>query len=814
MKVILLALSGLLLTQFFVAQLKIEGVVTNKKGEPLINATVAFDNGIVGAVTNENGIYQLVDVTKGVHEIHVSFLGYETYSELIEVKNSIKKNFKLSLSDIITEEVFVYATRAGENTPVAHTSVSKEEITERNMGQDIPYLLSLTPSFVTTSDAGTGIGYTNFRIRGTDANRINITINGIPLNDAESHGVWWVNMPDFASSIEDVQVQRGVGTSTNGAGAFGASVNVKSNSLKRDSYSEISSAAGSFNTFKNTLKLGTGLINEHFSFDARLSKITSDGFLDRSWSDLKSFFVSGGYYSENTTIRINVFSGKERTYQAWNGIGPELLQKNITYNSCGEYYDNNGNIKYYENQTDNYQQDHYQLHLSHNLLEKLTLNAAFHYTYGRGCYEEYEDDTDLNEYGLNDYNAQVVSVNKTDLIRQKWLDNDFYGLTTSLVYSSDKMELIGGGAWNNYAGRHFGNILWVENNVGIPGGYEWYRSNGDKTDFNAFVKMNYEIFSNLFLYADVQYRNIQYNLKGIDDKYYDYSDGNGFFERDITQSHIFNFLNPKVGIFYTINNSNRVYTSYSVANREPNRANYIDANPLQMPTYETLYDVEVGYTYKTNMFNFGINMYYMLYDDQLVNIGQLNDVGASIMTNVDDSYRRGVELMFAYMPVRHIKWDVNATFSENRIAKYTQFIDVYDVETWEWKLQQAEEYSNTDISFSPSLIANSVVSLKPLQYLNMQLITQFVGEQYADNTSNIESMIDSYFVNSIKLTGVINPNFADRIEISMLINNLLNAKYENNAWSYPYFVGNDKKYDIGLYPQAGINFMAGVSVKF
>ncbi|MDA3928902.1 MAG: TonB-dependent receptor [Prolixibacteraceae bacterium] len=813
MRILFLLLAIFIATSNF-AQYSIEGKVTSKNGEILPGASIILEGTTLGTVSNSEGNFELKNVPEKTYILKASFIGYVTYQKEIQLKTNLKINIELEEDAVLTEEVFVQATRAGRKTPVASSTISKEEIAKNNLGQDIPYLLNTTPSFVSSSDAGAGVGYTNFRIRGTDANRINVTVNGIPLNDSESHGVYWVNMPDFSSSIENLQVQRGVGTSTHGAAAFGATINMQTNALRKDAYAEYSGATGSFNTWKNTVRVGSGLLGDHFSFDARLSKISTDGFIDRAYSDLKSYFVSGGYYAKNTILKLNLFSGSEHTYQAWNGVPSVRL--NDDAEGMKEYLDNwlysekeyeemvnsdsrTYNIYTYENETDNYQQDHYQLLFSQQFGEYINFNAALHYTYGRGYYEQYKEDKDFAAYGLENITIGEEVIESTDLVRQKWLDNDFYGATFSLNYLKDKSDFTLGAGWNKYDGRHFGNIIWAQYASNGEKDYEWYRNEGVKTDYNIYAKYNYALTEAINLYADVQYRNILYTIEGIDDDY-----------RDLTLNRDFDFINPKLGIFYQLNSNSKAYASWAIANREPNRSNYTDADSEEEePTAETLNDFEVGYTFQTSTFTIGANAYYMTYKDQLILTGELNDVGAPIMANVDDSYRTGIEIMAGAQILSNLKWDVNATFSQNKIMNFTEYVD-----NWDTGEANSYELGTTNIAFSPNVIANSILSYEPIPFFNLSLVSQFVSKQYIDNSSNDDIALDAYFVNNIRASYKIHPSFVKEIEFTLLVNNLLNETYETNAWVYSYIFGGERFKMDGYYPQAGTNFLFGVNIKF
>ncbi len=823
----------LLLLQWMVVsafgQYNLEGKVTGN-GEPLAGASVVLENSLYGVSTGSDGRFEFKNLKRGNYVLAVSFIGFETKMVNVQLNSPQEISIELEPDVVMTGEVLVSATRAGNKTPVAYSNISGETIENRNMGQDIPYLLQLTPSFVATSDAGAGVGYTNFRIRGTDLNRINVTVNGIPLNDAESHGTWFVDQPDLASSLENIQIQRGVGTSTNGAAAFGATINLQSNTLRKNAYAGYNTAFGSFNTFKNTVSAGTGLLNNRFTVDARLSKVTSDGFIDRAFSDLKSFFLSGGYYAGNTVLKLNVFSGFEETYQAWNGVpsvrlnnDPEGMKRYeehwlYTPQQTQEMISSDSrtyNLYTYENQVDNYQQDHYQLHFSHKFNGYLNLNASGHYTHGYGYYENFKEDEDLADYQIPYIQVGSEVIETTDLVNRKWLDNDFYGLTFSLNYLKNRGDFTFGGGWSTYDGDHFGNVIWGEHLGSIETIYEreetngplkflktkheWYRNKGLKKDFNVYAKYNYSLTEKLNAYADVQFRKINYEVDGIDDDL-----------RDITQQHNFNFFNPKLGLFYQPASNQNVYASFAVANREPARSNYVDADPQgNQPVHETLHDWELGYNYKSQTLSLGANLYYMNYRDQLVLTGEINDVGAPIMVNVDDSYRAGIELQAAVQITGSIRWSANATFSRNKISDFTEYVD-----NWDTGGQEAFDLGTTDLAFSPEVVANSELRFEPVEHLGLSLNSAYVGQQYIDNSSSAERALDAYFVNNLKADYTFTTGLFNEITLHVLVNNLFNTMYESNAWVYSYILGGERYEMDGYFPQAGTNFMAGVNFKF
>lgn len=806
----------LLLQLLFIAaygQYSLKGHVTGKE-ETLSGASVVIKNTFYGVSSGRDGRFEFKNLNEGTYDLVISFIGYEKKEVSVQIPTDEEIMINLEPVTVMTGEVLVEATRAKDKTPVAYTDISGEEINNKNMGKDIPYLLQLTPSFVTTSDAGAGVGYTNFRIRGTDLNRINITINGIPLNDAESHGTWFVDQPDLASSLENVQIQRGVGTSTNGAAAFGATINLQTNTLNKKARAEYKTAAGSFNTFKNTVSVGTGLLDGKFTLDARLSKISSDGFIDRAFSDLKSFFVSGGFYSENTVLKVNVFSGMEKTYQSWWGVPSVRLNDDMEgmlryqdhwlfsaeetqhmINSDSRTY----NYYTYGNQIDRYQQDHYQVHYSHKLSNKLNLNSSLHYTRGKGYYENYKPDEDMEDYLLSKINIGQETVESTDLINRKWLDNHFYGLTLSLNHTKANSDLVLGGGWNTYDGDHYGNVIWAQFLGEADHDHEWYRNNGLKKDLNLYGKYYFRLFENVNLFADIQYRRIDYRIEGDDDDL-----------RDISMEHEFNFLNPKIGVFYQPAPNQEMYLSFSTANREPNRVAYTDIDPEDdPPVHETLYDTELGYKFKSTTFTGSANLYYMDYNNQLVLTGEINNVGNPIMVNAKNSYRSGIELQAGVKISHNLEWQGNVTFSRNKIKNFTEHVD-----NWDTGEQDSFHLGTVDISFSPDIIAKSSLRFEPVSGLNFHFISSYVGKQYIDNTSSEERMLDAYFVNNLKLDYSFNPGFFDKIVLNLMVNNLFNEKYETNAWVYSYFLGGERYKMDGYFPQAGIHYMFGIDLKF
>jgi len=794
-------------------QYTISGTVKDsRQNAPLAGAHVMLDESLKGFVTDASGSFTIPDASKGEHELKTSFVGYGTDTRTIRINGDVSVNIVLNQRAILENEVVIRSTRAAEKTPLTYQDISRRDIEKANLSQDIPFVLSNSISAVATSDAGNGMGYTALRIRGTDMTRINVTINGIPLNDPESHNVFWVDLPDFATSTDNIQIQRGVGTSTNGAAAFGASINLLSSSIRQEPYGEVAASFGSFNSSKLSASFGSGLIHEHWSVNGRVSSLQSDGYIDRASSKLSSYFLSGAYSGEKDILRFNIFSGDEKTYQAWDGIPHEILDTNRRYNGMGAYYDRQGNLHYYADETDKYRQTHYQLTYSRQLRQHLLLNLAAHYTHGEGYYEQYRDDEDFEDYGIapirlpgNYYlsGSDTISVPDSllasgDLIRRKWLDNDFAGITYALSFDKGKFQSSVGGSWNTYTGRHFGRVIWSEFPGSFPYDYEWYRNKARKKDFNMYAKTSYALNKKISILADLQIRNITYWIDGIDDD-----------SRNISQDHDFTFFNPKAGIYYTVNESNSLYASVAIASREPNRDNFVDADlTKELPSPETLYDAELGYTLQTDKLSLGSNLYYMYYHDQLVLTGAINDVGASVMENVPESYRLGMEVSLRLKLARNLSWHASSTLSRNKINRYTEYVDNWD--TWS---QESFGHRNTDLSFSPSLLANSELEWRPADNLTLSLVSKYVGKQYLDNTQDESRRLDPYLVNDARISFLLHPKLFRELRLSLFLNNFLNESYESNAWVYKYKEGDEFKVLDGYFPQAGFNFLAGCVFK-
>ena len=680
---------------------------------------------------------------------------------------------KDSLKVTQLDDVLVSAVRANNNVPVVFSNLTNKDFQYRNLGQDVPILMNFMPSVVTTSDAGNGVGYTGIRVRGSDATRVNVTINGIPYNDSESNGTYFVNISDFASSVESLQLQRGVGTSTNGAGSFGASLNMLTDSYSKKSSGELSNSVGSFKTLKNTVKFSTGLMNDHLEIAGRLSQINSNGYIDRASSNLKSYFLQGTYVGKTTLIKALVFGGKEKTYQSWYGIDSETMNGDRTFNFAGMYTDAFGNTRFYDNQTDNYQQDHFQLHWNEKFSSNWNTILAVHYTKGKGYYEEYQNGQSFADYGLTPIVVNGTTIDVTDLIRQKWLDNDFYGTTFSANYKNNKVDLILGGAYNQYKGKHFGEVVWARYASTSELGDHYYDNYGNKTDGNLFAKINYQLNSKWSLYGDLQLRQVKYQADGV---------ASGI------ANDMFNFFNPKAGVTYTANSKNSIYFSFAKAHREPNRTDYEGGTVKP----EKLDDYELGWRYSARKVKWNTNIYYMAYKDQLILTGNLDAVGNPIRSNSEKSYRLGLEVDATIALSNQVSIRPNVTVSQNKNVD----LNVDGV-----------NFGNKNIAYSPNVVAGNVLVYQPTNGLQIALLSKFVGDQYLNNIEFEEAKLPNYFVNDLNVSYQINPKTIFKsIVFTGLCNNIFSKKYSSNGYMYdiyPYY-----------YPQAGRNFLIGMTLKF
>ena len=675
------------------------------------------------------------------------------------------------------EEVIVSSIRVKQNAPIAFTNVSKDELGKKNLGQDLPILLNSLTSVVTTSDAGAGVGYTGIRIRGINAQSTNITINGIPYNDAESLGTFWVDLPDFASSVENLQVQRGVGTSTNGSSAFGASINILTDLISKTPYFENSNSIGSYNTLKNTFKFSTGILNDYFEFSGRLSKIDSDGYIDRSSSDLKSYFLQVNYKKENTLIKALSFGGHEITYQAWNGIDGETLESDRTYNPSGMYMDLSGNIQFHDNEVDNYKQDHYQLHWSQIINSKLTSNLSFNLTNGLGYYEQYKE---------ND---------NQDYITRKWLDNQFIVGNYSLNYQNNKVNMNFGSSYSEYDGDHFGKVIWAQNTAGIQVDDRFYDGNGIKKDFSNYVKTTYQLNSKLSLYGDIQFRNINYKTSGSTSDIANFS-----------VNKKYNFFNPKGGLNYLFNKHNNLYFSYARSNREPTRSDY-ESNPNIRS--EQLNDFELGWSLTKKKFNVTTNFYMMQYKDQLVLTGSIDDVGTPVRENSGESYRMGLEVETVFNLSDKISILANSAFSDNKNKNFVTSLN-----------GELVNLGKTNISFSPEIVSSINLLYSPKENMEFSILNKYVGEQYMSNTDSVFSKLDAYSVLDFNFNyNFKNTFFFSEIVLSAIVSNLFGTEYVSNGYYYTY---DDTWSDpnsvttiegTGYYPQATRNYLLGLKFK-
>lgn len=814
----LITATGCLCQLIGYAQYSVNGTIMNKSNSGvLVGATIQSERGNYFSVTNEEGFFEISNVPPGDYRFTIRYLGFK--EEELNLVVDQEKSLKIFLEEDtrITDEVIVFATRAGDKSATTFHNINKEEIKKQNFGQDLPFVLNWTPSLVTTSDAGAGIGYTGLRIRGSDATRINVTINGIPYNDSESQGVFWVDIPDIATSTQSIQIQRGVGTSTNGAGAFGASINLQTNSKNIEPYAELVNSAGSFNTRRHTIGFGTGLINNSFTFDARASLINTDGFIDRASSHLRSYFASGGYYGDRTIMKAIAFGGNEVTYQSWYGVPESKLNGDVTAMMTtaaaegwnAQQLDNllnsnsrTFNIYDYKDQVDNYSQDNFQLHVSSQLSPETTANVALHYTKGRGYYEEFKFDQPLSNYGLPDVAVGSTTLTNTDLIRRRWLDNDFYGLTYSINYEKDRYSGVIGGAWNQYIGDHFGEVIWAQFASTAPKDFRYYFNQGDKQDFNIFWKSSYQFTKRFNGYMDLQYRKVDYSSKGIE---------NDLSNFDLTADY--GFFNPKIGLTYELNAFKHVYASYSVGQREPVREDFINAQVGTRPKSELLNNIEAGLRIKRSDYSLNLNYYLMSYKNQLVLTGEINDVGAPIRTNVENSYRTGIEIEGALKLNSNLTWGANATLSKNKINNFTEVVYDYGVNFDEFNEIQ-QQYSETDISFSPSLIVGSNLSYTIHKHIEATILSKYVGDQFLDNTSNENRKLKSYFVNDFRLS--YNPPIKafKNFGVSLMLNNVLDVDYESNGYTYGYVGGGETIRQNYYYPQAGRNYLIMVSMKF
>ncbi|MEM9548081.1 MAG: TonB-dependent receptor [Bacteroidota bacterium] len=798
------------------AQFSISGNVKNANGEPLVQATVFLVSTYHAAVTDEKGDFLIEDIEEGYYTLKASYVGYKSYVEEIDLERDMKRTINLGESLLSLEGVEINTTRLKEDAAFAFTELEQEDFEDENLGQDVPFLLRWTPSAVVTSDAGTGIGYTGIRIRGTDPTRINVTINGVPLNDAESHNVFWVDLPDFMTSVDNVQIQRGAGSSTNGPAAFGGTISMNTNKLYQNPYIHANSTLGSFNTRKLSVSLGTGLLNDKYSIDGRYSVIKSDGYVDRASADLNSWYFTAARLTEQSSLRLIAFSGNERTYQSWygspesrvNGDEDEILahyNRNVgalylTPEDSTNLFESDRRYNYYTyiNQVDDYQQDHYQLHYSLFPSSIFQFKLSAFYTRGLGFFEEYQIDESFGIYSLpevTDEDGNLIEAG--DLIRRRWLDNDFYGALLNWELDiNPNFNLQYGGAVSRYQGDHYGLVVAAEGILNVNQANRYYEGVGDKTDANIYLKANYK-WGNLNVFADVQRRELDYTISGEDD--------------DLTpldESLDFSFFNPKFGLTYFIDDRINLYASYAVANKEPTRGDII-ANLSNIPQHETLRDIEFGYRMNHNRFMFEWNNYIMLYENQLVLRGDVNNSGAFIRENVGESSRLGMEFIFGTQLSDRWFWNINATLSRNKVDEYIE--NLGEVEDG----QVVNTFENTDISFSPSIIGANTLMYKLNDEFEFELSTKYVGKQFLDNTSNDARSLPAFTYSNLRVGYTWDPTFLGRVKLNAILYNLLDAKYSTNGYTYSYALSRTNIVTENfLYPQAGIHFMLGVNVEF
>lgn len=763
----------------------VSGKVTSGES-PVRHAAIRVLGTSFGTETNEMGEYSLL-LEKGDYVFIFSNGNQKKLS--VSVTSNVIINVDMSDASEELQEVFISAVRVSADSPITYSNLKNEEIEDRNLGQDIPSLMQYMPAVVTTSDAGAGIGYSSIRVRGTDARGVNVTINGVPYNDAESQGTFWVNLGDFASSVENLQLQRGVGTSTNGAGAFGASINILTDKYSIKPSAEIANSFGSYDTRKHTVKFSTGLYDNQWEFSGRASVIKSEGYIDRASSDLKSYFFQGAYVGGNSLIKALTFGGSEITYQSWDGIDAETLATDRRFNYAGAYVDESGNLRFYENHVDNYKQDHYQLLWNQKYGAGWSSNIALHYTYGRGFYESYRAGETLSEYGIPNFTVNGEEITESDLVTRKWLDNDFYGATFNLQYEEEKMKLIFGGAWNNYLGDHFGEVIYTRFAPTQSPLQRYYENNSQKSDLNFFGKATLALSENFSFYGDLQVRRVHFEVDGL------VEEETPFFVDD---EHV--FFNPKAGLTYELSESNQLYFSFARAHREPNRTDYENGNPEP----EKLNDYELGWRLKTNKVQVNTNLYFMDYQNQLVLTGELDDVGSPIRTNSGNSYRLGLEIDAAIKFSDKFIWRPNVAFSQNKNDDW--------IANWDGQLVN---FGKTDVSYSPEVIAGNIIEYKPIKNLELKFLSKYVGEQYMSNLENKASLLEDYFVNDFNVQYTWqNAPFFKEIVFTGLVNNIFSEEYVSNGYYYTYDIGNETFDGAGYYPQATRNYLAGVTLKF
>ena len=768
------------------AQWNLSVTVKNQTGECLTGALVIVQGTFWRSTTNVKGGSKFSKLPSGHYLLKVSHLGYKEFVQDVELTSNQELNVTLDETSIVTEEVVIKGVRAENDQPATFTLVQKDDINKRNLGQDVPYLLSMEPSVVTTSDGGTGIGYSSMRIRGIDDKKINVTINGIPYNDAESHGVYWVDVPDISSSIRSIQIQRGLGKSANGPGSFGASINIETNQIPLKPYAILDNSIGSYNTMKNTIQAGTGLMNNHWFAEGRFSRIGSDGYIDRATSKLRSYFAQAGYYGNNSIFRIITFGGMEETVQAWYGIdSASITSLGRTYNWAGYYY-KNGQDNFYNKQVDHYAQNHVQLNFTHSFSKSLNFNTVLNYTHGSGYYQEYYPNVAFSDYLLPSSQGKDTS----DMVGRKWLDNNLLAGNTFISWNSDNLSITYGIGFSEYfKAKHYGEIIWSDiPNSGVNGN-KFYSNEGDKTDLSTYIKTNYKFLDKGNVYVDVNYRFIHYKATGVDRENGD--------ETQLDLNKTYNFVNPIVGVSYSLPSIGLIYLTFGASNREPTRSDFLSNYNLPGGLKpETMYSSELGIRQAFPNLFYELNFYSMLYRNELIKTGQLDDVGNPILRNAGKSSRYGIEVNTGYNFTSYLTLRENVTLSRNR----TDFKD-YDYANNVWDIR-----NNVEISYSPSIIAGGELLIKPLKFMEVAFSSKYIGKQYLDNTQDNSRRLDDYMVSNIRLNIKQNFKALKNIEFKALVNNVFNVKYNSNGYMYdttPYY-----------YPQALRNFLLGISLEF
>ena len=804
MKLLRFAFSQTLIQAFLIlspaiafAQDNLSGRITEAEtGKPISGAVVQIDSTFYSTASDPEGGFSFSELKGNHFSITISHISFVSFHTVVESDSIIE--IKLSKRTYLSEEVNILATRIGLNSAFTYSEINKKEIEKNNLGKDVVTLLNFLPSVVVTSDAGNGIGYSGIRIRGSDATRVNLTINGIPVNDAESHQVYWVDFPDMVSSVEDIQVQRGIGSSTNGSGAFGGSINIQTHKLSSKPFATVNSSAGSFSTLKNTLSFGSGIMAKHFALEGRVSKINSDGYIDRATSNLRSFFVSGGYYGAKNALRAVAFSGHEKTYQSWYGLSENLVDSLRTFNAAGMYYDAQGNLKYYDNQTDNYRQDNYQLLYSHEFKSSLNANLAFHYTKGKGYYEEYKSGETFSDYYLSLSNSTDTNTKISDLIRQLWLSNDYYGLTWSVNLEKRKWNIIVGGAASRYSGKHFGEVISTQVQMSQSFPYQYYSDKAEKTDANLYVRGEFSATNKMKFYFDMQERAVSYS--------YIYPGLIPFYLSNKQTVNLF-FFNPKAGFNYQFSTEIQGYFSASVGHKEPVRDDFISSIPPNHPEPEFMIDYEAGLRYNFEKLLFTFNVFYMDYKSQLLLNGKINPVGEYIRESVKDSYRKGIEMEGRYNFSSLVNLKVNLTLSKNRIKKYLEYVDNYDGGP-----QIINTYNRTPIAFSPDISGSAIVEFLPIKNFSINLAGKYVNKQFLDNTGNENRKLDSYFISDLHLIYAIHPKKMKEVSFHFSIYNLLNKEYISNGYTYSGYSSGQRSDSNFYFPQAKINWLGGITV--